>query len=475
MIRYFNVEERVCMKATNRTRMLVLLMCSIQFIDVLGVTLIIVALPSLSQDLAMSYSASSLAASIYALCFGVLLVPAGRIADIYGYRRMILIGITAFGCSSVLGSLAITGWVVIMARGIQGIAAAISVPAALALVTNTVTTSVARNRALGLWTAAGAVGGASGFALGGILTDQLGWRSLFLINLPIVAIALLLVPLVVAPSPSRPVFDRHPDLASVALLSAGLFSFIYGVSLFQDTGNVETLPLVLVGLGLTSIIIMLRRQHTVMHPLLPPSVLTNIQLRSASVVAASSTFVTSALGVLLTFWLQDDRNLGATSTGMLMMAISAGVILGSQFGSRLLVSQSSSRVISYGLTGIIVSIVGYLVSLSLGTIGGTTLAFLVMGVGLGISSVASTSLGLSMINRGDKGVASGVLSASAPIGTALGITVLTTISAWGTERFDSYLLGLQLAIAAAILPMAASLFIIRRHRRNDETQAPGIG
>src|SRR5213075_2966810 len=173
--------------SANRVRECVMLalLCVAQFVDVLSVTIVVVALPSLQRDLGLATETAQWVVSMYALCFGGFLIVAGRAADVYGARRLFACGLALFAVASLACGLAGTAGVLIAARALQGLGAALAVPAALALVTLRSTEPAERARALAAWTAAGAGGGAAGFVLGGVITSGPGWRWVFLMTVPV--------------------------------------------------------------------------------------------------------------------------------------------------------------------------------------------------------------------------------------------------------------------------------------------------
>lgn len=456
---------------SRRTRVLAFLLCTVQFVDVLGVTIIVVALPTLQHDLAMSDAQGSLVVSIYALCFGAFLIPAGRLADVFGHKRLLLLGMALFLAASLLGGAAFSGYVVIAARALQGLGAAIAIPAALAILSNEMPEGPARNRALGIWTAAGAAGGVSGFALGGVLTDALGWRSVFLLNSPIILGALVLVPLLMRQT-GRIHTDaaRTFDVLTALMLPAGMFFTIAGISRIQSAG-VFSLPVggsILVGFFL--VIVCARRQRALTEPLVPIEILEARSLRAASMVAFTLTFVTSAAALLITFWLQDVRALNASSSGLLMMSSSIGVVLGSYVGSRMLGATTSIRPVMAGLVALVIATLIQICSLAMNLLPGVITGLAISGAGLGCASVAATVYGLQGSRANHRGIAAGILSAAGPLGTAIGVTMLTTAaSIMGNLRRnttgspeDAITFGYQCALIGAIGLLLVTLQGLRR-------------
>jgi MFS family permease len=183
-----------------RPRAALALLSVAQFVDVLSITIAIVALPSIQRDLSFPQRDLQWVVSIYALLFGGFLMISGRAADLYGRRRMFMAGLALFASASLACGLASTPGSLVVARAAQGLGAALVVPAALSILTVTFSEGAARNRALGVWTAAAAGGGATGFFLGGVITGSLGWRWVFLVNVPVAAVSCVLAALLLSES-----------------------------------------------------------------------------------------------------------------------------------------------------------------------------------------------------------------------------------------------------------------------------------
>jgi len=205
----------------DRRRTLVLgLLCSVQFVLVLDVTIVAVALPSLRDGLGFSAEGLQWVVSAYVLAFAGFLLLGGRAADLWGRRRLFLAGLATFAGASGWCGLAGASWELVAARAVQGVGAAVVAPAALSLLTTTFAEGAARERALGVWTAAAAGGGATGFLLGGVLTQALGWRAVFLVNVPVGVAGLLLAR--VLPAGRRERAPRRLDLPGAVALGGGL-------------------------------------------------------------------------------------------------------------------------------------------------------------------------------------------------------------------------------------------------------------
>jgi hypothetical protein len=206
-----------------------------QFVDVLGVTIVIVALPAIGRDPGLAEQDLQWVASIYALCFGGMLLLAGRAADLYGRRRLFATGLALFTVASLACGLAGVPALLVGARALQGLGEAVAVPAALSLLTTTFPDGPERARALGVWTAAAAGGGVTGFFLGGVLTGTLGWHWVFWVNVPVGALGLALAPLLLAEHRDQAA-ARRLEVAGAVTGTAGLLLLVCGFTRAEQAG-----------------------------------------------------------------------------------------------------------------------------------------------------------------------------------------------------------------------------------------------
>jgi MFS family permease len=249
---------------TGRDTAVVALACTAQFVDVVGVTLLIVALPAIQHDLRLSEAMLSWVATSYALVFGGVLVPGGWAADLLGRRTTFVAGSALVAAGSLVCAVAGNGAVLVTGRALQGLGAAVAVPAALALLLATLPPGPRRSRALGLWTMAGAAGGAFGFVLGGVVTQLVGWRWLFVAIGPIELLAAVLAPFLLEPVARRVV---HLDLPGAVLVTAAPVLLILGLT--PGLGALSVVVLVLAVLAAIAFVIVERRARA---PLVPPSI-----------------------------------------------------------------------------------------------------------------------------------------------------------------------------------------------------------
>jgi EmrB/QacA subfamily drug resistance transporter len=415
-----------------RPRAALALLSVAQFVDVLSITIAIVALPSIQRDLSFPQRDLQWVVSIYALLFGGFLMISGRAADLYGRRRMFMAGLALFASASLACGLASTPGSLVVARAAQGLGAALVVPAALSILTVTFSEGAARNRALGVWTAAAAGGGATGFFVGGVITGALGWRWVFLVNVPVAAVSCALAPLLLTES-RDPKASRRLDMAGATTVTAGLLVLIYGFTRPQGAGVASPVTwgsLLLALMLLVSFGLIERRAE---HPMVPLRLFHSRTLMGASLVAFVLTAVTSPSSVLGTLYLQQVLGYSPSAAGIAFVPFSLSVIVASFAGSWLIGRIGPRATMFWGLIAVSAAIVIFSGISVDGGLGYVVVGAALSGCGLGCAAVASTAAGTSAASSHDQGLVSGLLNTAAQVGHALGIAVLVTIAAARTD------------------------------------------
>jgi MFS family permease len=384
-------------------------------------------------------------------------VLGARLGDRYGHRRVLLLGCAAFALVSVVGATAQEIVQLVTARGLQGAAAAMSVPSALRLLLDAAPEPDERRTALAAWSASGAAAGALGLLVGGVLTDALGWRAVFWVNVPVGLLLVAAVRLVVPRSPAA-----HPrprlDLTGAALLTSAVMALIVGAAAAEnpDTRMIGSL---LAAAGLLIGMAFLAQQRRAQAPLVPRAAFASANLRTGTVVSFVNTATTSSAGVLATLVLQQDLGVSAAVAGLSLLPLSLGVVAGSALtkplGSRL----TTARLAAVGLAGIAAG--NLVLVLTYGSVAGIMAGAALVGLGLGVASVAGTAIGTD-VEGSLEGTASGVLNTGAQLGTALGVAALLVLaSAVGAE--DGLGTSVAWATAAALAGVTA-LALTRRAR-----------
>ena len=411
------------------------LVVTAQFMVILDVAIVNVALPSIKSDLHFSPTNLQWVISAYAILFGGALLLGGRLADLLGRRRLFVTGLALFSASSLLCGLAWSEGSLIAFRALQGLGGALLAPAALALLMTTFAEGRERNRALGIYGAASGSGAAAGVLLGGVLTSYLSWSWIFFVNVPVGVAASLLAPVLLRESRAE-VAHRHFDLRGAITVTSALMSLVYGLTRGTSNGwsSAGTLAALIGSAALLTAFVVLEARSR--WPLLPLRLFRLPTLAAANATMAIVGAVTFAEFFLLTLYLQDVLGYSAIQSGVAFVGFAGTVVV---------VSNVAQAVV--GRIGVRASLtVGLLTSaLSLGLVARLPLdghyfwdlfpAFVIGGAGLAFSFVPVTIAGLAGVERGDAGVASGLINTSRQIGGAIGIAAASAIAAAATNRY----------------------------------------
>ena len=440
--------------------------CVAQFVIVLDVTIVAIALPAIQADLGFSTAALGWVITAYTLVFGGCLLAAGRLADRIGRRRTFALGLAWFAAASLACGLAPGAAFLLAARAVQGVGAALVSPAALALVTSARPEGRARARALGWWTAAAAGGGASGWVLGGILSGLFDWRWVFLVNVPLCAGAALLAPRVL--DEWRDPHATRLDAAGAVLATMGLAALVLAFTLSERHGPLATPPLLAFAVALLLLTAFARVETRVEAPLLDRAVLTRPGVLGSNGVAAVLTATTGPPIFLCTLHAQQILGMAPATAGLLFAPVNLAVIAGSFAGPRVVGAVGERAAMAGGLAAVAAGALA-LRAIAPGApalpsmLGG----FVILGLGLGVASVASTGRGTAAFEAGDQGLASALLATSAQLGTAFGLAIVLPIAAARTDALGGgpqahvagYELGFVLAAAAAIAAAAGVIAV----------------
>jgi EmrB/QacA subfamily drug resistance transporter len=407
------------------------LLCVAQFVDVLDINAVIVALPTIGRDLGFARADLQWVVTAYVLFFGGFLLLAGRLADLWGRRRMFVAGLVLFTLSSLLCGLAWSPLALVVFRAAQGLGAAVVAPAALAIISETFPEGRERAFAMGVWTAVAAGGGAAGLVLGGLITDAVGWGWIFFVNVPIgVAGVALSFALLEPEHEERP--SRCLDTLGAVTVTVGLVLLVYALTRVEETSfsplTLGTLVLALLLLAAFPFV-----EQRAPDPLVPLRVFRARDLSGSALVAFVNTATTGAVGVLAVLYLQEVLEYPATLAGLLGLPFSLSVVAGSFLGSWLTGTLGTRLAMALGLCGICA---GTLVAVGVSAEGGLRYVVanaVISGLALGCSAVAATTRGTSAAQEGEQGLASGLLNSAAQVGTALGLAVFFTLAAARTS------------------------------------------
>ncbi len=448
----------------------VISLCLVQFVDVLGVTVVVTALPAMLATLQAPASFGSLIATGYAMFFGGLLMLGARLGDRFGHRRTIIASLGVFAAGAVTAATATSVVTLTAGRCLQGAAAAGSVPSALRLLTTVTAEGRARRRAIAIWSAAGAAAGASGFVIGGIVTDLTSWRLIFWAYVPLAG--LLAAAIRCSLPPGRDAERATSlNLAGSAAFIAAVMTFVVGTTLLTEAAHRDAGGLLLAACAAAAGAFVIIDRRAV-APLLPAPLLRSRPLRQGTAGSLLNTATTSSVLTLVTLYLQDTLRRSPLQAAAALLPFSLAVIAGSALAARLLRRLRPQYVVAAGLACIAVADLALIPAAAAGWT--VPLCATVAGAGIGVSSVAATSLGTDVAARW-RGAAAGIINTAAQLGTAIGISALLLIAAatTGVPASGSPAPVIAWAVAAAVAATGAALFA--RAGRPGQASAPQSG
>jgi EmrB/QacA subfamily drug resistance transporter len=422
-------------RSDGRRWLALALVVAAQFMVVLDVAIVNVALPSIKTDLHFTQESLQWVVTAYAILFGGALLLGGRMADLLGRRRLFMAGLVLFTASSLLDGLAWSEGSLIGFRALQGLGAALLSPAALSILTTTFREGRERNIALGVWGAASGSGGAAGVLLGGLLTSSLGWSWIFFINLPVGVLLFTLAPVILRESRAE-LGHRHFDAAGAVSITSGLMLLVYAMTRATQHGwgSGSTIGLLAASAVLIAAFVGIElRSHA---PLLPMRI---FRLRTLAASNASQLLVAAALFsqfFLLTLYMQEVLHYSALKTGVAYITLTLSIIVVSTVAQALVTRVGIRPVLPVGLVLAAAALVLYARLPVHGHYFWDLFpAFLLSGIGLALSFVPMVIGGLTGVKQEDAGVASGLFTTSQQIGGAIGVAAATTIATTFTTRY----------------------------------------
>lgn len=444
------------------------LICAAQFVLQLDFSIVNVALPTMQRELGFAAADLQWVVTGYALTFGSLLLLGGRAGDLLGRRRLLLLGLTLFAFASLTCGLALSPLMLILSRFVQGAGAAFVSPSALSLLTTTNAEGAARNRALSIWQASTAGGASAGVIAGGVLTQYLGWRAIFLVNLPIIAVLLLLIPRVIPDDKSAG--RQRIDVLGAALVTASAAALIYGLSSGQQQGFGSLGTVLELGVAVLLALAFVLVERTTATPMVPFSYFSSATHRAAVGAMLLMGAVLAAYVYFTSLYMQLVLGESALLTGLSLIPSTATVILVSTFATRRLLERLSvKRLLLIGLTLMGIGQVW----LSFMTSGGSYVVNVLPGLlltALGIAlALPTASIGVTTgVDRREQGLAGGLLTTSQQIGAAIGLALLATIAAARTEQTHGSLAagyGFSYLVATGIVLIAMVLVATQLNHR----------
>ncbi|HTP18101.1 MAG TPA: MFS transporter [Solirubrobacteraceae bacterium] len=460
---------------SHRRRVLALL-CLVYFLVILDAAIVRLALPSIDLALGLSPASQTWVANAYMLSFGTLLLLGGRLADLFGRKRILLGGVGVFTLASFACGLASSGAMLIAARAFQGIGAAAMTPAALSILMRTFPEGAERNRAIGAWGATGGMAATAAWIIGGPLIDGPGWQWIFWINIPVgLAIAALAIALL---GESRDdAATRTFDVAGVACVTAALVALVYALVEAPTAGwtSTQTVLLFVLSLALLGTFALIERHATA--PLVPRRIARSRTLLAANLGLGLTAASIYGMAFIISIYGQEVLGYSALKFGVAAVVLPIGVAIGAGLGQALVTRRGPRAVSAAGIAGLAVGFVllarlpvhgAYVTDLLPG--------FVLFGVPLGLAFTAYSVATLAGVASRDAGLASGLNNTFEQVGGAIGTAIMATVATSRTGDLlhagASHLIaldrGIQLAFATAValpvLGLIVSLFLLRQTR-----------
>ncbi|NYI78098.1 MFS transporter [Nocardioides panzhihuensis] len=461
-------------KSTSGGLVSLLVIASAQLMVVLDDSIVNIALPSIQRELEVAPTMLPWVVNAYILAFGALLLLGGRIGDLWGRKRTLQVGIAVFVVASLVGGVGLSVEMLIAARAVQGLGAALAAPNALALIATTFSERKVRDQALSLYGAMSGLGIVVGLLLGGLLTDQLGWRWVFFINVPIGVLVLLGTRTLVAAERRT---GRLGTLGAV-LGTAGMVALVYAITRFGESGCADPITYAVIGAALVLLAMFVRTQRSSRNPLVPPSL-----FRDRNRTGAYLTMLGLAIGPMGTFYvitlyMQEVVDFSPLQTGLTWLPFALGIVLGAGTAPKLLMKIAPRYVAALGaLLGAGGAFWFSTISVepSYWTLMAPAMVLIALGFGLG--TIALTQAAVYGVAADRAGIASALLNSAQQIGVALGLTILAGVAATVTvgtgsttpsSLVDGY--STALVVGAGILLASAVLALLTLRAGVDDAE-----
>ena len=455
----------------NRWKALAIV-CAAFFMTVLDVSIVNVALPSIGRSLHFTEANLQWVITAYAITFGGFLLLGGRAADLLGRRRVFYVGVMLFTFASFLCGLAWSEGVLIGARALQGLGAAIISPAALSIITTSFEEGPERNKALGIWGAIGGSGAAVGVLAGGILTKYLGWEWIFFVNVPVGALALLLAPRYVRESRS----DRAQtqDIAGAVTITSGLALLVYSVSEAPNRGWTSGWTIILLALAVVLLVAFLVIESRAKDPLMPFRIFRVSTVAGANVAGLLLGAVVFANFFLLTLYVQNVLHWSPLKTGLTFIATAGSAVLWAGLAQMLVTRIGAKKVMATGFVATIAGLLWYTqIPVHASYVSDLLPGYLLIGFALPFTFIPVSIAALAGVEQHEAGLASGLINTAQQVGGAIGVAVTSSVllthsntllkegkpfpEAWtsGTQW------GFWVAVGIAVVGLVATLVLIR--------------
>jgi EmrB/QacA subfamily drug resistance transporter len=421
--------------ARPRHSLLLVACCLAQFMVILDVSIVNVALPSIERGLSFSRPELQWVVNAYTIAFAGFLMLSGRAADLLGQRRTFVTGLLLFALASLLGGTAGSRQVLVGARALQGLGGACMAAASLAIITSSFAAGAERNRAIGLWGAMNGVGGATGTLLGGIITQELSWRWILLINLPI-GLAVALIARAVVAEHRRERAAGGFDLTGALSVTAGLLALVYGIVTAgsEGWGSLAALGPIALGLALLAAFVLVEARFAT-APLVPLRVFSNPLLRVSNLVVLIFSAALFPMWYFASLYLQEVLHMQPLYAGLAFLPMSLTIFACATQAGRLVARYGAGPVLGCGLTLMAAGLALFgRVSVGGDYVSDFMLPGLLVSTGIGFSIVPSTIAATATAAPGEAGLASGLVNTARQMGGALGLAILASLAVLYTSH-----------------------------------------
>ena len=455
--------------------------CAAFFMTILDVSIVNVALPSVGRSLHFSRDDLQWVITAYAITFGGFLLLGGRAADLFGRRRVFVAGVVVFTVASFVCGLASSEAMLVGARAVQGLGAAIISPAALSIIITTFDEGPERNKALGIWGALGGGGAAVGVLAGGVLTKYLGWEWIFFVNVPVGAIALLLTPRFVRESHGEQ--RTTPDVAGAVTVTSGLALLVYAISKAPDYGWQSSWTVERLVAAVALLVAFLFIEARAKHPLMPFSIFRVRTVAGANITGVLLGAVTFANFFVLTLYVQQVLHYSALETGVSFVATAGTSVLWAGLAQFLATKIGPKPVMVVGFIAMTAGMLWYSqIPAHASFVSDLLPGYLLVGFALPFTWIPVSIAALAGVQPHEAGLASGLISTAQQVGGAIGVAVASSVSLShfnhelkaGLKFPQAFTSGSQWAFWVMVAVGAASLLATLALIRGDElAAAPG--
>ena len=428
-----DTKSAIQLKSPPRNLNLALVVIALaQLMVVLDVAIVNVALPSIQRELHFAATDLEWVVNAYAIAFGGLLLFGGRTGDLFGRRRMFIIGALMFTAGSMAGGLATSSTFLIAARAAQGVGAAILAPTALSLLAATFRQGAQRNRALGVYSAVSAGGGGIGLLMGGVITNYLSWRWIMFVNVPIGLLLAFAAPRVLIRGEGKP---GRLDLPGALTVTAGVSLLVYGLARVATHDWSDNVTRAVLAIAVTLLVTFVALESRGRHPLMPLRIFANRNRSGAYGLSLAIGAALSGMLFLLTLFMQNVLGFSPLQAGFAFLPTALGVVVGAGLTSRV-IGRVGPRVPM--TTGALLAATG-MFWLSAVTVHANYFAdvlgpLVVLAIGLGMAFVSTSVTAISGVQPNESGLASALLNVGRQLGGSLGIAIMDTIATTVTRN-----------------------------------------